>query len=307
MGDPSRADVSTIVDFHWLDDPRWRAKGTMFYVKANYELIIENLLDLTHLTFLHQATIGNYAIGNYATAERAEVTTHQTDHDVTVTRWLMDSPPPPTYVKAGGFTANVDRWQFINFTTRASCGSTSARCRRARRHGSEKLVRSPPRDSSGLIYDSASLQASLEKAVEVVDYDGFRREQAAARAAGRYLGIGFGSYIEQTAHATNEFVKRGVPIVFGYDSVSVSLDPSGKVTVDSVFTRTARATRPPSPRSWLSGSVCPSTTCASASATPGPRRTAWGRLRAAAPSSAEARPGRPRTPSGTLSRRSPPG
>jgi len=86
---------------------------------------------------------------------------------------------------------------------------------------------------TGLIYDSASLQASLEKAVEVIDYRAFRREQAAARAAGRYLGIGFGSYLEQTAHATNEFVKRGVPIVFGYDSVSVSLDPSGTVTVDS--------------------------------------------------------------------------
>jgi carbon-monoxide dehydrogenase large subunit len=39
--------------------------------------------------------------------------------------------------------------------------------------------------------------------------------------------------LEQTAHATAEFVKRGMPIVFGYDSVSVSLDPSGKVTVDS--------------------------------------------------------------------------
>jgi vanillate monooxygenase len=111
MGDPALANPSKVVDFHWLDDPRWRAKGAMFYVKANYELVIENLLDLTHLTFLHQATIGNSA-----TAERADVTTHHTDHDVTVTRWMMDSPPPPTYVKAGGFTTNVDRWQFINFT-----------------------------------------------------------------------------------------------------------------------------------------------------------------------------------------------
>jgi carbon-monoxide dehydrogenase large subunit len=86
---------------------------------------------------------------------------------------------------------------------------------------------------TGLIYDSASLVASLDKAREAVGYDAFRREQAAARAEGRHLGIGFGTYLEQTAHATTEFVKRGVPIVFGYDSVSVSLDPSGKVTVDS--------------------------------------------------------------------------
>jgi len=86
---------------------------------------------------------------------------------------------------------------------------------------------------TGFIHDSASLQASARKVRDAIGYDAFRREQAAARAQGRYLGIGFGSYLEQTAHATNEFIKRGTPIVFGYDTVTVSLDPAGKVTVDS--------------------------------------------------------------------------
>jgi carbon-monoxide dehydrogenase large subunit len=91
----------------------------------------------------------------------------------------------------------------------------------------------PYTTATGLIYDSASLQASLRKTAETVGYADFRRQQAEARAQGRYLGIGFGTYIEQTAHATNEFIKRGVPIVFGYDSVCVAVDPSGKVSVDS--------------------------------------------------------------------------
>jgi aerobic carbon-monoxide dehydrogenase large subunit len=86
---------------------------------------------------------------------------------------------------------------------------------------------------TGMIYDSASLQASLKKAADTIDYSQFRRDQEAARRQGRYLGVGFGTFIEQTAHATNEFIKRGVPIVFGYDSASVSVDPSGKVTVDT--------------------------------------------------------------------------
>lgn len=86
---------------------------------------------------------------------------------------------------------------------------------------------------TGLVYDSASLQASLRKAADTIGYSQFRRDQEAARRQGRYLGIGFGTFIEQTAHATNEFIKRGVPIVFGYDSASVSVDPSGKVTVDT--------------------------------------------------------------------------
>jgi phenylpropionate dioxygenase-like ring-hydroxylating dioxygenase large terminal subunit len=55
MGEPALADESLITDFHWLDDPAWRAKGARFHVKSSYELIIENLLDLTHLTFVHQS------------------------------------------------------------------------------------------------------------------------------------------------------------------------------------------------------------------------------------------------------------
>jgi aerobic carbon-monoxide dehydrogenase large subunit len=86
---------------------------------------------------------------------------------------------------------------------------------------------------TGFIYDNASLQASLQKLTEVIGYDDFRREQVAARAQGRYLGLGIGTFIEQTAHGTSEFVRRHNPIVFGYDTVSVSLDPSGKVTVAS--------------------------------------------------------------------------
>jgi carbon-monoxide dehydrogenase large subunit len=86
---------------------------------------------------------------------------------------------------------------------------------------------------TGFVYDSASLQASLQKLTEVVGYADFRREQAAAQAQGRYLGLGLGTFIEQTAHGTSEFVRRRNPIVFGYDTVSVSVDPSGKVTVAS--------------------------------------------------------------------------
>jgi phenylpropionate dioxygenase-like ring-hydroxylating dioxygenase large terminal subunit len=123
MGDPAAADPATIPDYHYLDSPEWGAKGTYIHVKANWQLIVDNLLDLTHLAFVHESTIGNAAV-----AENAEVRVKRTPGGVLVTRWMIDKPAPPTYVKAGGFTGNVDRWQFIDFLPpaflRLSVGAT---------------------------------------------------------------------------------------------------------------------------------------------------------------------------------------
>lgn len=111
MGDPAKADPATIPDYHWMTDENWGVKGDRFHVKANWQLIVDNLLDLTHLAFVHETTIGNAAV-----AESAAVKVTRTPDNVLVTRWVVDQPAPPTYVKAGGFTDNVDRWQFIDFT-----------------------------------------------------------------------------------------------------------------------------------------------------------------------------------------------
>ena len=111
MGDPALADPSRIADFHWLDDPAWGAKSCYLHVKANWQLIVDNLLDLTHLAFVHESTIGNAAL-----VEKAEVKVARTSDNVVVTRWTINAPAPPTFVKAGGFTSAVDRWQIVDFT-----------------------------------------------------------------------------------------------------------------------------------------------------------------------------------------------
>jgi len=110
MGDPAQADPADIPDFHWFDDPAWGARGQYLHVKANWQLIVDNLLDLTHLAFVHETTIGNSAL-----VENAKVKVERAANNVVVTRWIIDAPAPPTFVKAGGFTANVDRWQIIDF------------------------------------------------------------------------------------------------------------------------------------------------------------------------------------------------
>ena len=110
MGDPALADPATITDFHWFDDPAWGAAQRYLHVKGNWQLVVDNLMDLTHLAFVHATTIGTRALVD------AKVKVDRTPDDVTVTRWTIDSPAPPTFVKAGGFTSNVDRWQIVHFT-----------------------------------------------------------------------------------------------------------------------------------------------------------------------------------------------
>lgn len=84
---------------------------------------------------------------------------------------------------------------------------------------------------TGLQYDSGDFEATLDAGLETFDYAGVRERQAAAREQGRYLGIGVASYVEQTAHGTTEFVKRGLPIIFGFDTSRVRMEPSGHVSV----------------------------------------------------------------------------
>lgn len=114
MGEAARADEALIPDFAWFDDPRWGWKGALYPVRANYELIIENLTDLTHLAFVHASTIGNYAL-----IDQADMKVERSDAgggEVRVNRWMMNSEPPPTYVKAAGFKGKVDRWQIVRYT-----------------------------------------------------------------------------------------------------------------------------------------------------------------------------------------------
>jgi len=111
MGDPAKADPALIEDFHWLDDPDWRFGGSSLHVEANYLLLVENLLDTTHLVFLHPATLGTDAFA------RSEFEVSREGDRITVMRWLMDKPPAPFHKQMGGFPdgMNVDRWQIATY------------------------------------------------------------------------------------------------------------------------------------------------------------------------------------------------
>jgi nitrite reductase/ring-hydroxylating ferredoxin subunit len=58
MGDPAKADPNTIVDLAWMTADKWARAKVYFHLKANYVYINENLMDTTHLSYMHATTIG---------------------------------------------------------------------------------------------------------------------------------------------------------------------------------------------------------------------------------------------------------
>jgi len=111
MGDPAKADPALIEDFHWLDDPKWRYGGNYLHVDANYLLLVENLLDTTHLPFLHPTSLGTDAFA------RSELEVAREGDRIQVARWLMNELPAPFHKQMGEFPdgQKVDRWQIAHF------------------------------------------------------------------------------------------------------------------------------------------------------------------------------------------------
>lgn len=112
MGDPELADDSTIPDFSKLDSPGFRAVGKTNHVLANYKLVTDNLMDLSHVGYVHQSTIGTPEF-----TEKGKLTSRRTEQGVRVHRIVPDVPSPPTYKMTGVLPEgkNIDRWQIIDF------------------------------------------------------------------------------------------------------------------------------------------------------------------------------------------------
>src|SRR5229473_2878112 len=92
------------------------------------------------------------------------------------------------------------------------------------------LVKTFPHTSvTGLTFDEASYVETMEAAVKAVDVPAFRARQAKARAEGRYLGLGLATFSERTGYGTQAFAARGMEVTPGWETVEMTMDPSGFV------------------------------------------------------------------------------
>lgn len=132
MGVPAKADEQQIVRFPPEDAVHAGSRQCgMLRLKCNYMLLIDNLMDLTHIPFVHGNTIGGKAQMDLFAAE---VAIRRTERGVHYLRWTMAHTPPPLFVKVLELEPGVkiDRWQEFEFIAPASVIQCSGGARTGR-------------------------------------------------------------------------------------------------------------------------------------------------------------------------------
>jgi aerobic carbon-monoxide dehydrogenase large subunit len=85
----------------------------------------------------------------------------------------------------------------------------------------------PHTSVTGVVHDPGSYREAMEAAARVVDIAQFRARQQAARADGRWLGLGMSVFAERTGPGTPAFAARRMVITPGFERVELAMDPSG--------------------------------------------------------------------------------
>lgn len=114
-GDTKLADAALLPDLEWADSPDWGFGGGMFNIQCDYRLMIDNLMDLSHETYVHSTSIGQKEI------DEAPVKTVLEGNEVVTSRIMDNIIAPPfwqTALKANNLAHDVpvDRWQICRFT-----------------------------------------------------------------------------------------------------------------------------------------------------------------------------------------------
>lgn len=114
-GDQTKVDASKMPVFEWFDNPQWAYGGGLYHIACDYRLMIDNLMDLTHETYVHSTSIGQLEID-----ETPSRTVTEGDR-VTTSRFMEGIKAPPFWqmaMRANDLDdqATVDRWQICKFT-----------------------------------------------------------------------------------------------------------------------------------------------------------------------------------------------
>ena len=109
MGDTARADPALVPDFPENSGAEWAPARDHLLIEANWQLIVDNLLDLTHLTFVHKTTLASSGIQENPLVVRVE------GDRVIARREMLDVEPAPIFHTIRQFKGHIVRFQNITF------------------------------------------------------------------------------------------------------------------------------------------------------------------------------------------------
>ena len=106
VGEADLADPTLVPDVLWLDHPDWTPSTGYHHMGCNFRLVTDNLLDLSHESYIHKHTIGNAAVADSPVHVRLD-----RQRVIRAHREMPNIEPPPFFSKLLGYDGRIDRWQ----------------------------------------------------------------------------------------------------------------------------------------------------------------------------------------------------
>jgi len=114
MGEQEKADHSLLPANGWCDDPEWRYLPGYMRYEVPWLLIADNLLDFSHLSYVHEKTLGGSPRIALAVPDITPLEGPGPE-GLRIVRKVPDVPPSSLHKKVRTFDGNVDRWFNYDF------------------------------------------------------------------------------------------------------------------------------------------------------------------------------------------------
>jgi phenylpropionate dioxygenase-like ring-hydroxylating dioxygenase large terminal subunit len=114
MGDPAKADTAHLPDNFSCASPLWKNIPGYLHYDTPYLLICDNLLDFSHLSYVHEKTLGGSTAIAQSRPQIEPVNLHG-QRGIKVSRHVANVPAPPFYQRFRAFNSPLDRWFIYEF------------------------------------------------------------------------------------------------------------------------------------------------------------------------------------------------
>ncbi len=111
MGDPEKADPADVIDYPPDDQVNWPRANDMLHLKASYVMVLENLMDLSHLSYLHRTSIGS----SETDSANASMDVKRTPTGMKFLRVMRNADAPKNWLKRYPTGNKVDRWSDFDY------------------------------------------------------------------------------------------------------------------------------------------------------------------------------------------------